>query len=263
MWLNALPLWQSGLLIVILPTLLAAAGTAFVRRRMRLSWLAANNEVAGFKFAVVGVIYAVLLAFAIIVVWEELNDAEADVAREAGAATNLYRLAAGIEGEPGLAIRRLVTRYLETAIAEEWPAMARGGSSPAANRALTAIYAGVVAYRPADMREQAVMSEMLGQLSALTQARRERLVKASALVPGIIWAALIVGAVVTIGFTYFFGSRDLRAQMLMTGALTLLICTGLLVILAIDHPFNGGVRVEPEALVKVLEDFAHEPPPAR
>jgi len=54
-----------------------------------------------------------------------------------------------------------------------------------------------------------------------------------------------------------------RAQMLMTGALSLLICSGLLVIVAIDHPFSGAVMVHPDALVKVLEDFGGEPAPAR
>jgi len=45
--------------------------------------------------------------------------------------------------------------------------------------------------------------------------------------------------------------------------LSLIVCSGLLIILAIDHPFGGVVRVSPEALVKVLDDFRHEPRPAR
>ena len=42
-----------------------------VRERVALHKLRANNEVAGFKFATVGVLYAVLLAFAVLVVWEK------------------------------------------------------------------------------------------------------------------------------------------------------------------------------------------------
>jgi len=263
MWLNTLPLWASALLVVVLPTLLAVAGTVVVRRQLRLSRLRANNEVAGFKFAVVGVIYAVLLAFAIFVVWEQLSDAEADVAREAGAATNLYRLSGGIDDEAGRTLRTLVTRYLETAIGEDWPAMGHGNASAAATHALNGLYAGAVAYQPSGPRQQAVMNEVLHQLGELTEARRARLLKASSLVPGVIWLGLVMGAVVTIGFTYFFGTRHLRAQMLMTGALSLLICSGLLVIVAIDHPFSGAVMVHPDALVKVLEDFGGEPAPAR
>lgn len=57
------PIWASALLIVVLPTLIAMAGPPFVRRHYTLDRLRDNNEVAGFKFATVGVVYAVLLGF--------------------------------------------------------------------------------------------------------------------------------------------------------------------------------------------------------
>ena len=41
----------------------------------------------------------------------------------------------------------------------------------------------------------------------------------------------------------------------MTGALASLIFSGLLIIVAVDRPFSGTVKVGPEALVEVLEDF--------
>jgi Na+/proline symporter len=85
-FLTGLPLWLSGMLIVGLPTALAMFGPILVRRYVTAEKLAENNEVAGFKFSVVGVLYAVLLAFAIIVVWERFSDAENNVAREAGTA---------------------------------------------------------------------------------------------------------------------------------------------------------------------------------
>src|ERR1700686_4979363 len=100
-FLTSLPVWLSGLLLVGLTTLLAMLGPRLIRRYVPLEELSANNEVAGFKFAVVGVLYAVLLAFAIIVVWEKFNDAENTVAREAGALATIYRLAHGIGDEPG------------------------------------------------------------------------------------------------------------------------------------------------------------------
>ena len=85
-FLSSLPLWLGALLIVIVPTALAMAGPLLVRRRYSLERLATNNEIAGFKFATVGVIYAVLLAFAVIIVWERFTDAESAVVQEAAAA---------------------------------------------------------------------------------------------------------------------------------------------------------------------------------
>ena len=48
-------------------------GLLLVRRYVALDRLTINNEIAGFRFATVGELYAVLLAFVIIVVWEKLS----------------------------------------------------------------------------------------------------------------------------------------------------------------------------------------------
>ena len=88
--------------------------------------------------------------------------------------------------------------------------------------------------------------------------RRQRLVAASGVVPGIIWTVLFTGAFVTVGFTFFFGTANLRAQAVMSGALSILIFLGLLTIVVIDHPFAGTVKVGPEALIAVINDFGEK-----
>ena len=253
-FLTSQPLWLSAIILVALPVLIAMSGPVIVRRCVALEKLSTNNEVAGFKFATVGVLYAVLLAFAVVVVWEKFNDADKDVAQEAGAAATIYRLADGIGGEPGAALRQALTGYLKAAIALDWPAMERGRASVDVTRSLDAVYVALLTYNPADSRGSALLTEVLYQLDQMTQARRGRLVLASGIVPGVIWAVLFAGAILTVAFTFFFGTRNLRAQTVMTGALCALIFSGLLIIVAIDHPFAGTVKVSPEALSAVLEE---------
>jgi hypothetical protein len=60
---------------------------------------------------------------------------------------------------------------------------------------------------------------------------------------------------VTISFTFFFGTEILRAQVMMTALLAMLIFSELLIIIAIDRPFTGAVKVEPSALAAVLGDL--------
>jgi len=218
---NLMPLWLAGALIVIGPTLLAMAGTVLVRRQFGLESLSTNNEVAGFKFATVGVLYAVLVGFAVIVVWERFSDVEDNVAREAGA----------------------------------------GNASAATTRALADIYSAALTYVPADDREALLMQEIMSQLDNLGTARRERVAKSAGVVPGVLWPLLFGGAIITIGFTFFFGTKNLSAQALMTGALSLLIFAVLLVIVTVNRPFSGSVKVHPEALVEVLEDLGRAGPP--
>jgi hypothetical protein len=138
---------------------------------------------------------------------------------------------------------------------DDWAAMEKGVASPVATRALNRIYATALGYKPTDQRGVAILSEVLRQLSVMTEARRARLVKAAGIVPSIIWLVLSGGAVLTVGFTFFFGTENLRAQSMMTGGLALLIFSGLLVIVSIDHPFAGTVKVEPVAIFEVLQDL--------
>lgn len=254
--LTTMPLWLSAVILLVPTTILSAAGPIIVRRYIKLSRLRTNNEVAGFKFATLGVLYAVLLAFAVVVVWERFNQADSDVGKEASAAATVFRLTRGIDASHAAAVRKAVTNYLEVAITMDWPAMAQGKGSPAVTEALTDIYGAVLKFHAPERGESLVIADMLQQVDAVSEARRERLVAADGIVPGVIWAVLLGGAVLTIGFTFFFGTESLRAQVAMTAALSLMIFSGLLIIVAIDRPFAGTVRVGPEALAIVMADFS-------
>ena len=98
-------------------------------------------------------------------------------------------------------------------------------------------------------------------MSARALADRVRGARASGTVPGIIWFVLFVGAVLTICFTFFFGTRNIRAQSMMTGALRVLILFALLIVITVDRPFWGSVAVTPEPLEEVLADFRAPPTP--
>jgi hypothetical protein len=261
-FLQSQSLWLSGLLLVGLTTGLAMLGPILIRRYVTFDKLTANNEVAGFKFAVVGVLYAVLLAFAIIVVWEKFTDADNIVAREAGAATNVYRLSYGMADVPATSLRARVSAYLAATISDDWPAMEHANESSSARLALDAVYGAVLVSLSAQS-DSALVAETLHQLDEITQARRARLAAADGTVPGVIWPVLFGGAAITVGFTFFFGTQNLPAQSLMTGLLSVMIFSGLFIVLVIDRPFSGAVTVKPDALSKVLAEFGTPPPATR
>jgi hypothetical protein len=255
LFLVSLPLWLAFCLIVVVTTIVAMGGPLFVRRTVGLEQLVTNNEVAGFKFAVIGVIYAVLLGFAVIAVWEKFRDAEATAGREASAVIAVHRLSGALSGDVGKNVRHHVTAYAQITIADDWPAMARGEISPRAGQELDALYTAVLSVNPSDLRELAIMGDLLTNLDAITQARRMRFVLATGIVPGVLWVVLVGGAVVTLSFTCFFGAQSIRAQTLMTGMLAVVIFMALFVAVEIDHPFTGPVSVGPEALRIALDGF--------
>jgi hypothetical protein len=257
-FLETQPLWVSGAIIVGLGTLLSLVGLVLVRRCVDVRSLTSNNELAGHKFATIGVLYAVTLAFAIIVVWEKYADAELDVVHEAGAAEGIYRLSQGV-GDKGAAVRSAVANYLKAAIKDDWPAMDRRATSAeeiavgGAKDALDAVYLTLVS--SSGQADNAVVSEMLRQVDLVAQSRRARLVASEGAVPNLLWLVLVGGAAITIGYTFFFGVESLRAQALMTALLAIMIFSELLVVVGIDRPFSGSVKVEPNALAAALADI--------
>ena len=260
MYLASLSLWQTAMLVVVVPSALAMLGPLLVRSRIGLERLVVNNEVAGFKYAVVGVIFAVMLAFAVVVVWEKFGEAERAVVGEAGAAATIYRLADGFGPTEGKALEHDLSEYLEAAIREDWPAMAVGKRSHVVSAALDSLYGRALTTTRNYPELGPLNVELFRQLDAITYARRTRLHLSLGIVPNVLWAVLVSGAAFTVIFTLFFGTRNVVAQIMMTAILAIMTSLGLFVILEIDHPFTGPVSIEPHVLESVLADFnSHEP----
>jgi hypothetical protein len=137
--------------------------------------------------------------------------------------------------------------------------MADGRGSTQAADALSALYAAVLALPAADMRQAAILSDLLQELDSITQARRTRLLLAAGTVPDVLWGVLLTGAIATLGFTFFFGARNYRAQALMTGMLAVIVYMALFVVVEIEHPFSGPVSVEPEGLRVALAELQRPP----
>jgi hypothetical protein len=254
MALSAMPLWQSGFLVVGLGTIFGMAGPVMLRHLLGIDRLKINNEVAGFKFAVVGVIYAVLLGFATVVTWEKFRDADVAVLQESAALVALNRLTDGVEQPAADQIKVQLQAYIHAVIQEDWPAMNQGGFSRLVSKDLDGLYRAVIAHEQHGPGEVAILQEMLGQLDTVTQARRTRLALAAGIIPSVVWVILFSGAFITVVFTFFFGSTSLAAQVLMNGLLSALVFIALWVIAEINFPFTGPVQVSKYPLAVLLDE---------
>ena len=70
-----------GVLVVFAGCLAAVAGLELVQRLVPHEKRQEHNDVAGFLYAVVGIVYAVLLALLVIAVWEQFQKANETVER--------------------------------------------------------------------------------------------------------------------------------------------------------------------------------------
>jgi hypothetical protein len=235
--------------------LVAAAGLALVQRLVPPERREGQNDVAGFIYAVLGVAYAVLLAFVVIAVWQDYETAKTNVDSEANELAGVYFLASQLPEPDRTRIQDLVRTYVRVVVEQEWPMMERGQTSERAESLLSKLRSKMLGFDPHTKGEQVLYELGNTQLHDAADARRSRLLEVREGIPTLLWVVLVGGGVVTVSFTYLFGLKSNAAHAFMVAALTLVICGILFTIGEFDYPFSGVVEIGPEAFKEVLDSF--------
>jgi hypothetical protein len=261
--ISALPPWLTGaVMILVLPAIVVLVQWG-IRRRWPALTRGEQNDVVGFVIAVVGVIYAVLLAFVVIVAWENFDEAEQIVGQEASTLRGIYRDSLALPPEAQDDVQDLVLQYAREVTTREWPSMAE--AEPGDPRTglifddLTRVLSSVEVETPAQQEFVGAAAERLSELVSL---RSQRLDFVEIGIPGVLWLALIIGGVVTIGFALLFGLENAVLQFVMVGSLAVLVGVLLFVALMVNYPFTGDVAVQPDSFLRVLDDFGEPLPSA-
>lgn len=250
--MSTFEIWCWSLLFVVVSPAVAVWGALRVRRAVGPDVLARHNDVAGFIYAVLGVVYAVLLGFTAIVVWEQFRRAQEGVELEANALVDLYRNAQVFSPDVRDKIEVGLQDYARLVVEEEWPAMADGRAGSKTWQAYHVLWRTYHELEPQSEHQRTWYAESVQRLNQLGDQRRDRLLALRAEVPAVMWCVLLGTGAITIAFSFFFGAPSARAQGLMTAALAVTIGMVLLAILALEQPFAGISRLEPEAFEQVL-----------
>jgi tryptophan-rich sensory protein len=252
--LLSLPSWLALLVLVVAIVALSLLGFKLVSRRVPHYVMKPHNDVAGFIFATVGVMYGVILGFDIYMVWQDLSQAQQISALESGEALGLYRdLSLYPDTEAVAPVRRALSEFIQSVVKDEYPAMAKMQQSHTTEMAFDRLWGSLCGLRPNGPLEQIIYQEILEDLNRLAKFRLERLEAASQELPSVVWLTLVVGGVITICFTYFFGAENVTAHVVMTGLLAAMVATVVFVIVELDHPFMGEAAIKPDHYVRLLD----------
>ena len=244
-----------GALTVSAVVLVAIVGLEAVQRAVPTTLRREHNDVAGFIYAVVGVIYAVLLALVVIAVWEEHEAAKVTVGNEANELAEVFWLARRFPDPEGQRLQELARSYAQVVVEEEWALMEQGRSSPRAWALLDEMRLVVQELEVRKPADQVLFEQGLDRVHGLSDARRIRPVEANEGIPAVLWAVLAFGGIVTVGFTYLFGLRNTWSHRLMVLAVAGVIALVLFTIGSLEYPFSGGTRIGPDAFELIVERF--------
>lgn len=202
------------------------------------------HGVTGNLLAVVGTLYAVMLGLVVVDAMVRFERAIDVVQAESTALADVHIMAERIP-EPFRATVQQASRDYAVAVVEtEWERLAtHGEASMEARRAGLRVLRSLDGYEPATESQKALYPMLVQEMQAVWDHRRERISTAHYGVPAVEWAALLLGALVTVTFGGLFPVGHVRFHLLLTALASLVMVLNLYLISLFGYPFGGDLRV--------------------
>jgi hypothetical protein len=189
-WLLNMPLFWMAV-VVLAATYLTTAGIYWVVMKLAVGDRArAFKAVSPGMLPPLGILFALLVGFIAVEVWNNFDKAKLAVATEASALRAVVLLSGNFPDEQKTRIHALIDRHIEESINKEWPAMAHQRATLSTLRANALIEAlqDVLSLKPADDTQRIAQPEIMKALETAMDARRQRIVVSQSSVGTVKWA---------------------------------------------------------------------------
>jgi len=250
-----IPTWVIAVSMLAIAVGTAVGGVLLVRHLVDIKKFKEHHDIAGPIFSTIGVIYAVMLAFVLVIVWQDFDRAQNNTVTEANYFAQIYRDTVGLSEPFRSQFIEANANYINTVIKYEWPQMQRGEKSTEAQAAADKVWEITARFDPKTDREKIFFSEMLKKMNNAVEMRRQRLQDARSGIHPSLWFVLLLGGIITVVFTFFFGSQNLYAQLTMTTLLAVLIVLIIFTILIMDFPYSGDMSISVTPFQQVLDNY--------
>lgn len=238
-WFYEAPLALSATVVVASMIALAVGAHLGLRHTARSYDFAQNNSTVGTVLSVVGIVYAVVLGFVVVIVWQSYYRSEQTMFDEVNAVADMYRNAPML-GEPlASRVRADLRGYVQLQLDEELPAMEHGRAGILTERQSARLVDDMVRTFASDRGANAARERELNLLQRVLDARRESLYVNAGEVPRPLWFTLVTGSALVLGMTFLLGGTDQRVHLTLTAAGAAMIGIMFVLILYLDAPFRG------------------------
>lgn len=238
------------LIIVLLFAVIGVLTTYYFRKHINLRPKRAHNEAVGYIFAILGGFYGLLLGFVVFLVWDSLNGAQADTSREGSAAIALYRDINYYPSTEKIApLKAAYMDYVHMVINHDFPDMEK--MKPFDKHSRNALNKVFLLAGKLDMND-AYAGQLFRQLNELSLYRSLRQLDGSSSIPIEIWVPLLLGAAIILIFAILLDVESLRLHLLVNSLLGGFLGLVIFIIILLDHPFTGDMKIEPDGYNIVL-----------
>ncbi len=225
-----------------------------IRRIAHYKIRQSHNDVIASIFNKAGTIIGIIIAFVVVVLWQDYHKAMDSALKEGTEALELYR-DLSLYPNPKQADSALnsLVYFAKSVTEDEYPALAKMRLSPTTERAMNNLRNDIHNINPQKPQEQILYTKILNDLENLSTLRYERLSEMESSLPDIVWAALIVGAFVSILFSILLGAERYWLHALLISMLAIILATAFYLIIELDYPFMGELSAKPTSYINMLK----------
>ena len=250
-----MPAWLLCFLMVVIYVAISITSLLIIRKFYPHYKCKLHNDIAGFIFATIGVIYAVLLAFIVVITWQDFDKAEDVTINEANCIAALYRDATPFPAGFRAELKSELTDYVKAIINEEWQTMAKGQKGVNAQKIQEKLWKLYSGFQPKNETQKIFLMESVKKLNQAAEMRRQRIVYASAGINPLLYFVLIAGSFITIAFTMLFGTENIIPHLIMVSLLATMIAIILFTVISMDYPFTGDISITPDVFTNILSSL--------
>jgi hypothetical protein len=229
------------------------AAERLTRKKIQHDRLIENHAVSGFIYNAVNVIYAVLIAFVVFVIWSNLEKTNSTIEGEANNLLNLYYDATAYPDSIKKEIQATIREYSKRVTNDEWISLGEGKPDSLATRYFIKLNRIYLSIKTSDVANPEVLSQSIENMHDMREFRRHRILSSKQNMPDILWLVLILSTVVIVAFTFFFSVKNILQNNVMMSFLIFVSVLVLYLIYVLDHPYVGVDAIKPTAFQPLID----------
>ena len=230
-----------------------------VKKNKHLQKFTIDLDIGGIIYGGIVAVYSILLAFIVVIVWQQYQNTGDRIQEESSKVFNLYRASYAFpDSTTGKKIRNTVIDYVNSVVTDEFPAMEHDTTSSLTQREYNKVWDMVYTIRPATENEKIWYASMVTSINQFGEARIIRISDIDPSLPPLMWRILLAGGAIIIIFAILFKSSNNWAHYLKIVFFSIIIVFNLMLVNLLDHPYKGLLKIAPDAFTKILKHYKDE-----
>lgn len=224
---------------------------AFLRKRADI------NDLIGYMLSCFGVFYGLLLGLLAVAAYQNFSNVETIVSKEASTLSALSRDVSAYPEPDRTNLIWLLRDYTRYVVHYAWPSQQKGLVPQEGNTRMIAFHEQLIRFEPQSASQEILHAEALRQFNNYLEARRMRLFSVTTSIPGVMWAVVLVGALMNIALIWMFDMK-LTNHLFLGGILSAFMGLMIFLIASLDNPFRGELSISPAPFEDILTHLMEE-----